>query len=197
MDCLLVVEDDPSEAVMRRLIADYRPTLRIAQVLPKRGNQPIRMGIQRFRNACHVLPHIILADLDEKPCAPALLAEWQAQHLPQRILFRVAVREVEAWLLGDRDGIASFLGVPVSRVPQRPEEVADPKQALINIARKGRSRRFVEEFVPPPGSSASQGPFYNYHLAAFVRDSWSVRTAGEHCPSLARAIHALTRFMAT
>ncbi len=54
--------------------------------------------------------------------------------------FRVAVREVEAWLLADREQIARFLSIARSRVPQSPETLDNPKQRLVELARHSRRR---------------------------------------------------------
>lgn len=53
--------------------------------------------------------------------------------------FRIAVREVEAWLLADAEQAAGFLAVPLARIPAEPETLPDPKATLIALA--GRSRK--------------------------------------------------------
>jgi hypothetical protein len=115
--------------------------------------------------------------------------------LPPRLLFRIAVREVEAWLLADREGIANFLGVAKIKVPQNPEAEHDPKNTLINLARKSRKRRLTIEIVPEPGSRASIGPLYNARLSEFVMEHWDVGNARLSSPSLDRALHRLSLFM--
>ena len=106
MDCLLVVEDAPSEAVLRRLVGLAGNKLNVTDVIRAGGFGQIKSRIANFRNACHVVPHIVMTDLDAYPCPPDLLKDWKVGELPDRMLMRVAVREVESWLLADRDGIA-------------------------------------------------------------------------------------------
>jgi hypothetical protein len=48
---------------------------------------------------------------------------------------RFAVNELESWLLADREGLANFLGIAVSRMPICPEREEFPKKTLVNISR--------------------------------------------------------------
>lgn len=192
---LVVVEDELSEAVMRRLIASSSPRLRVDRVINERGNSQIRIGIPKYKTASHALPHIVLTDLDRIPCAPALLGEWRVGELPARMLFRIAVREVEAWLLADRSGIATFLDVPTTKVPLHPELLDDPKKSLIGLARKSRKRRLAQEIVPENGSAASIGPLYNAHLSRFVSENWNIDEARRLAPSLDKAFHRVAEFL--
>jgi hypothetical protein len=57
-------------------------------------------------------------------------------------MVRVAVREVESWVLADRRRIANFLSAPLNSIPMDPEQLDDPKMALLTLARAhARSRR--------------------------------------------------------
>ena len=110
------------------------------------------------------------------------------------MLFRVAVREVEAWLLADRDGFANYLNLPLAKTPQHPEQEVDPKQSLLGLVRRCKKRRLVEELVPTNGSSASIGPLYNKRMGEFVRDTWNITRAAENSDSLARAVSRISSF---
>lgn len=192
-----VVEDELSEAIVRRIVADSGRRLLIDRVINARGNSQIRLGIPKYRNAAKAVPHLVLTDLDRLACAPELLAEWQVGHLPAGMLFRVAVREVEAWLLADRPGIAEFLAVSEVKIPAQPEQLDDPKLSLINIARKSRKRRLAEEIVPAPGSAAPYGPLYNVRLAEFVANRWNPGRARQASPSLDRTLTRVAGFLPT
>lgn len=185
--CVLVVEDVAGEVALRRLLRDLAPTWAVHLVDNCRGVDRMRLRFPRYRQASHVMRHVLLADLDRRPCAPELLHAWNARSEPRRLMVRVAVREVEAWLLGDRAGVAGWLQVPTARIPAAPETEIDPKAALLALGRRSRSRRFASEFCPEPGSSASQGPLYNDHVARFVRDHWNLAAARRAVPSLERA----------
>lgn len=192
---LVAVEDELSAAVMRKLIQATGRNFVISRIMNARGYGRLKADMGKFKTASHVLPHVVLTDLDQYPCPPALLADWKALALPPRLLLRIAVREVEAWLLADREGIAAFLSVAKGKVPQNPEAEADPKRTLINLARRSRKKRLALELIPETGSSASIGPFYNARLSEFVNSSWDVERARTVSPSLDRALCRLTSFM--
>lgn len=154
----------------------------------------MRLRFPRYRQASHVMRHLLLADLDRHPCPPALLNAWGARSEHARLMLRVAVREVEAWLLGDRTGVASWLQVPAVRVPAAPEAEPDPKAVLLALGRRSRSRRFASEFCPAPGSSASQGPLYNAHVGRFASEQWNLAAARRVVPSLDRACSRISEW---
>lgn len=194
MNVLLVVEDEPSEAVLRRLVASARHKLKVTTVIRALGAGNIKNRLPNFRNASHVIPHIVMTDLDAYPCPPELLKDWNAGALPERMLIRIAVREVESWLLADREGIAKFIKVPSVKIPLRPDDLPDPKQALLNLARKSRSRRFASEFVPAAGSKAKHGPAYNQYLSEFAAQDWDTTQAALASPSLQRSLVRVQEF---
>lgn len=192
---VVAVEDELSGVVMRRLIASSGRDFAIDRLINTRGNSQLKAGMRKFKSASHGLPHVILTDLDRYTCPPALLEHWRAVHLPPQLLFRIAVREVESWLLADREGIAEFLHVAVAKVPRNPEAELDPKRSLINLARRSRKRRLAEELVPSFGSSATIGPLYNTRLSEFVNSTWDIDRAKVLADSLSRTIGRLAVFL--
>ena len=193
-DVLLVVEDELSGIVLRKLVEELGKGLFVNNVLLMGGFGKIKTGVQRFKNASKVTPHIVLTDLDMRDCAPTLLKDWSVDTATKDMLFRVAVREVEAWLLADREGVAKYLNLPLAKIPQHPELENDPKQAFFSLVRKCKKRRLVEELVPATGSSASIGPLYNSRMGNFVRDNWNIQRAAVNSDSLSRAIKRISSF---
>lgn len=191
----LVVEDALSFAVMEKLLGYTGRGYVVTLPLVERGFGNIQRFIVKYRNASHALPHIVLTDLDQAKCPPFLREQWGVTTLPESMLFRVAVRETEAWLLADRAGFSAFAGIPPGKVSQEPESLADPKQTLINLVRRSRNKRLVAELVPSQGSRISIGPLYNERLSSFVRERWDVATAMEIAPSLKRTVARLKTFL--
>ncbi len=190
---MVVTEDVLSETVLQRLLQNTgysgaAPIFRIA-----RGNAAIRKNLGKYKGASNTIPHIVLTDLDLYPCPLALMNDWRVGALPQSMLLRIAVREVEAWLLADREGIASFLHTAVEKVPFEPELLDNPKHALFGIIRKSRKRRLVTDMVPLPG--AHIGPLYNDRMCDFALNHWKVEAAVENAPSLARNIARISDFL--
>ena len=112
--------------------------------------------------------------------------------------FRIVVREVEAWLLADRERIANYLGIPRRLVPSEPELVHDPKKLMIRLAMHSRHRRIRYEMVPHPGSGREVGPAYNSRLIEYVENKnrgWRPEIAARHSESLARCMHRLNNLL--
>ncbi|CAN5726255.1 hypothetical protein BH11PSE13_BH11PSE13_26850 [soil metagenome] len=195
LDVALVVEDELSLAVMLKVLAFSERGYTVLRPLVERGVDNIRKSLTKYRNASRALAHVVVVDLDEAACAPLLRAQWGLVTLPDRMLFRVAVREVEAWLLADRAGFANFAGILPSKISQTPEALSDPKQALLNFVRSSRNRRLVQEIVPKQGTSMSKGRLYNERLGEFVRNEWDVATAMQAAPSLQRTVMRLKDFL--
>lgn len=195
LEVVLVVEDTLSLVVMAKLLAHTGRGYAVTRQLVERGFGNIRRSVVKYRNASHALPHVVLTDLDQAACPPFLREQWGVATLPNSMLFRVAVREVEAWLLADRAGFSDFAGIPRNKVSQTPESLLDPKQTLLNLVRRSRNRRLATELVPSQGSSMSIGPLYNERLGTFVRESWDIGAAMELAPSLKRTVDRLHTFL--
>lgn len=183
------VEGNLDEAVVRRLIIDCGGHL--GKLRGRRGLPYIRKHIRGYNeDARYGGIWFVLVDLDCDGCAPALVAEM----LPEPaagMCFRVAVHEVEAWLLADRAGFAKWASVPVSRIPDDVEAIAQPKEQLIAIVRKSRRREWRDAIVPRPGSDQREGPAYTSVLTEFVASDWDVEAAASVAPSLDRALRCL------
>ena len=114
---------------------------------------------------------MVLVDLDhDAECAPPFCAEWVPSPAPY-LCFRVAVREVEAWLMADADSLASFLSVVRNKIPAEPEQLDDPKTEMVNLARRSRRRAIRKDMVPRAGSGRSVGPAYASRLIEYVQTS--------------------------
>lgn len=188
------VEGATDEAVSRRLILHVGGEP--GPVYGKNGKPHLRERIRGFNNAARHAPWLVLVDLDQdEECAPPLRTTWLPASAP-RLCFRVAVRSVEAWLLADTDGIAAFLGISRSRVPDDPDGLTAPKQALVNLARASRRRAIREDMVPREGSGRSVGPAYTSQMIDFVSRDWRPERAAARSDSLRRAIACLQRLAA-
>ena len=185
----IAVEGSLDEAVAERLIADYGGQL--GAVHGKQGRSFVRKHISGYNaGARYGGIWFVLVDLDLDRCAPELVAEMLPDHAPG-MCFRVAVREVEAWLLADRAGFARWAGVPANRIPVDVEAIEQPKEQLIGIVRGSRYRERRGALVPRPDSGGTEGPAYTSALSEFVASVWDVEAAASAAPSLARAIRCL------
>jgi len=141
------------------------------------------------------LSFLLLTDLDTRPCPPDLLDDWFGGIAkPDSMLLRVAVREVESWVLADRVRFAGWLGVPENEVPAAPEACLDPKADLLVLAKKSKKYDLKEGLLPKKGAPSKIGLEYNDLLCAFVSSEWRLEEAAKLAPSLARAIRRLREF---
>ena len=154
----------------------------------------LRRTVRGWNAAARGVPFVLLTDLDTRRCPAELINEWLGVPKHHNLLFRVAVREVESWLLADSAGLSTFLGVGRNLVPSDPDLLPDPKLTLINLARRSRQRMIRESIVPPRGSTAKQGRDYNGCLCGFVRNHWDLDTAMAGSPSLNRTVNRLSNF---
>lgn len=189
------VEGNLDEVVIRRLIEDTGGTL--GPVHGRKGKNYLRDKINAFNHAARFRPWIVLVDLDQDAdCAPRLRQEW-LKRPNHGMLFRVAVREVESWLLGDRDRLAYFLHVNRDRISSNPEDLPNVKRTMVDLARRSRRREIVEDMVPGPTAGRIVGRAYSSRLSEFVLDKiagWRPSVAAQVCPSLRRFIDRLENF---
>lgn len=193
----VLAEGHLEEAVAQRLARGCG--FFVDKVFGKHGWSYVQGRIRALNEAASLAPHLALVDLmDVRPrpdCPASLVRAWLPNRHPN-MLFRVVVRELESWLLADREGIADLLHVPLTRVPRLPEEEPDPKRALVNLARRSRSRRLREALVPRAGSTAQVGPDYNPLLEQFILHGWNPTTARAVAPSLDRCLTRLEELRA-
>jgi hypothetical protein len=190
----LAVEDALSEAMLRKMIEQCAEALDVCACYQRHGQGYLKKNIGGFNSAARITPFIVLTDLDAIECAPFLITEWLPYGSHRNLLLRVAVREVESWLLANRDGFARYLSISEALIPLKVEDIMDPKQFLIGLARKSKKRSIREAIVPKMGSGAVQGPDYNGALIDFVRHFWDIDEAANNAASISRAIERIAAF---
>lgn len=190
----LVVEDALSESLVRRLTAAATQEFYLNVVYSRGGNGHIKENIARYNAAAKRTPFIVVTDLDYLACPSQLISDWLKVPVENNMLFRIAVREAEAWVLGDRPAFARLLGIGLAAIPARPETLRDPKLELLTLAKKSRIRRIREGLVREDFPNPMQGPDYNGILTQFVASSWNPDTAQDICPSLKRMRERLNAF---
>jgi hypothetical protein len=193
-DLILAVEDQVSEAALRRVVGDSLD-LQIVKCMVSRGFGQLKSRALSY-NQCSVrFPVILLTDLDRAECPPGLLEDWLGEAVRQpNFLLRVAVRSVESWVMADSAAFAEFFAVPSSVMPRDTDAIRAPKQFLIDLVRRKSRRRSVrDDVVPRPGRQAIQGAAYNEVLCQYLSDCWNPEAASIHSQSLAKTIMALER----
>ena len=185
----MLLEGDGDVPIARRLLESVG--LDIGTVYGLNGKNRVDAQIAAYNSAARFAKWLVLRDLNgDASCAPLLVRDLLPQ--PSRgMCFRIAVRAVEAWLLADRQRIAAFLRVPVARVPRSPDQLRDPKTAVVNLARRSRRKAIQADMVPARGLSSKVGAGYTARLIEYASDHWRPIVAADASPSLNRALAAM------
>lgn len=190
----IVFEDRLSAAIIERLLEFSPKKVEINRRISGYGSGYIRKRISAYQKASQYEPFFILLDADNEDCALNVLNALVPPGLRQpKCLLRIAVREVEAWLLADAKGISRFMGISEALVNRSPESLADAKGHLLGLARRSRKKEITEGLLPAPRTSAVIGPEYNQVLSVFVERNWDVRAAARRSESLSRALGAVEK----
>lgn len=186
------VEGNLDEAVARKLLqaVGAKPGF----VYGKNGKQGLLKRLAGYNNAANSTrcPWLVIVDLDnDADCAPSFLKQCKL-NLSSCMCFRIAVRAVEAWLLADRQSIATFLRVPASQITPRPErDLLDPKAEMVKLASQSSDARLRAAIVPRPGSGRSIGSGYTACLIEYVHKYWRPSIAAQNADSLRRALDCI------
>ncbi len=194
----IAVEDELSESVARRVLGHAAPKFAIGTTHRRGGFGYLRTRIRGWNEAARSRPIFLLTDLDDHACPSALIEDWLGEDLHANLVFRVAVREIESWLLADWSGITTFLKIPKKYLrscsPPVPEQLRDPKAALIDLCSRSSDRDVKLRIVPSAQSTARVGREYNTCLCEFAGQSWNPEEARRRASSLDRAIRRLASF---
>lgn len=158
------------------------------------GVTGLRRNLARYCQLSDRFRVLCIADTDGG-CAKDMRGEWLPKRSLPNFALRFAVQEAESWIMADREALADFLDVRVSRVPLNPDDVYDPKSSLLELARRARDRELradlVSQFNPTKAGSG-----YNERLVAFVSTQWRPHVASGQSESLARAVRQVTNWAA-
>ena len=189
---ILAVEDELSEAISTKILKSFG--IEIMIVLREGGNAYLRQKAPELNRSANGVDIFLLTDLDSpEDCPPGLIHSWIKGPLNPRFLFRVAVMEVESWLMADREAVAKFLSIPVNRIPLSIDDIPEPKEFLVSLARKSKKRRLRDELVPKPRAKIPVGYGYKTRLIQFVRDHWDLERAATVSPNLKRTLDRISQ----
>ncbi len=190
----LAVEDELSNVVARKVLTAVG-RYSVVATYGRQGNTFLKKKLKAYNSAAAHGVWLVMTDLDQALCPPSLIVEWFGKtKRDSNLLFAVVVREVEAWLLADREGFARFGGMRVASIPLKPEQIQNPKEELIRLMRLSRKRELREDIVPAEGTGRRQGFNYNGTLSLYVRDFWSLPIAQANSASLDRLVRMLREF---
>lgn len=190
-EVILVTEGYTDEQVASRLLASCGLGVRLS--VSGEGKDAITRDIGKWKAAARYRAVVVLRDLDEDASCAAELRAAIVGRAPPLLVFRIAVRAVETWLMADRAAFAAHFELEPKVLESDLEALANPRKHLLDLISRHAGRHIRERMLPAPGSRHRQGPLYATDLADFARQAWRPdRAARQDGPdSLVRAIRRL------
>ena len=201
-DIFIVGEDDATRAVIKRLIKDYNHNLNILQNIPARGSE-IESKIEEFNKLAQMYPVILLTDLDDEPCAPIKKGKMLDGIIQsQYFMVNIAYDEVEAWLMADTKGFASYFGISVNSMPQFVMQKMQGRKLLSEISLDVKSSWHLTHVLAhlsnksdiraqisvPKEEKTCKGREYNSVIVPYIENFWHPEVARQASDSLNRMI---------
>jgi len=106
----LAVEDSLSEVVARTILRQSDKKYYVSNCLGKKGFGYLKSKIKAFNKASQKLPFFVLTDQDNG-CPPDKIDSWLGVIPHSNLIFRIAVMEIESWVMADREAIAKYLSI--------------------------------------------------------------------------------------
>ncbi len=186
------VEGPSDEAALRQIVQTVG--VQLGEVYGRNGKVQVVRSLGGYNYAARHEPWVVLIDLDNEACVVSALNTWLPE--PSDLMcLRVAVRELEAWLLADRERFSQYFSVSLALIPMSPDDLQDPKLALLNLVRRSRRSSIKFDMLPDPKLGQSIGPAYTAKIIEFINaeDGWRANIAAQSSPSLQRAIEAIAQ----
>lgn len=188
-----ITEDQLSTTVATRLVTDCDRRWKVGVPITTGGAGKLFAELPQYLQIANSLPVFLLTDLDRLDCAPTLAQQYRPPRgWPERFLFRIAVREVENWLLADHQGFSKFTGIPVNKLTPASESITDPKQHLLSLVHRHASSDMKARLVTRHSGGLRPGTAYNATLSEFAAHIWQPVHAEQHSDSLKRARQRLS-----
>jgi len=104
----IICEDVIHEAVIKKIL-DSTELFEVDSPYVEGKRSNIQEKIIKYNMSAEENNFFCLVDLDFDKCAPSLIKEWfDGFDKNPRLIFRVAVPEVESWLIADTKNFARF-----------------------------------------------------------------------------------------
>lgn len=175
------------------IVRQIRPGTNIGGQICAGGFGAFKAKIAALNQVAARMPVFMLADGDQDNCVVNQRNSWMPAKAHKHLILRLAVREAESWILADHEGFGKFAELSTAALPGLPDDIRDPKEALIGFIGKSKRRVLREEMLPAKHARAKIGLGYNLHLTDFVQQQWDAKRASERSPSLARSLRSLER----
>lgn len=190
MKISIATEDILTEEILIKIISSL-DNISIPHKLGKQGSGFLLNSLQKLNELSRAHHVIAIFDLDLKPDAEEFksLLENKITNKTQTFNIIISVREIESWILADREGFSEYLSISKEKICRAPDELLDPKEKIISLARLSKISDIKKGIPPKKGAAAKVGLSYNSLLSNFIRDKWDSERASKYSPSLLKALH--------
>jgi hypothetical protein len=180
-------------AILQRLATDVGLVPGDCYGLKGKSHLDQRTG--NYNSASNHEPWLILRDLDHDCECPGALVIAKIGVQGRWLQYRVAVREVEVWLMADGATFCDKYHISTALLPRNLEALESPKSSILQLLAASRSRDIRESMVRArPGQPLRIGPEYNALLCEFALKHWNPTSGQRHSRSLERALVRLKEF---
>jgi hypothetical protein len=194
----IAFEDILSEAVITRILSRFFPEARIARRFHGRGSGYLKLHLQAFVNGSRHIPYFVLIDSDRESCAKKFLTTLIKDKPPRQCMLRIAVHEVESWLLADFNNLLKSLKIQSGKCfYNNTDEIERPKEYILKIIDRGAPEVIKKSLIHASCGGATQGPGYNSFMVRFAMEQWNIDAALYHSESLKRAVECISNFRKT
>jgi len=194
----LVVEGETDYLIISRLCEYFN--IPLGSPFIAKGKDRLLKNLDGYINAARFKPFIVLIDLDEDfSCAPEALRKWVKVRADYLIL-RIPVHAIDSWILADREGFSKFFSVPIKYIPVSTDNEKKPKEKMMSILNKSRSKTIKKKMLPRTAAKRKVGSLYSATLKEFifgvpegVKPKWNPFQAAQCSDSLNRCLKALNQ----
>lgn len=181
-------EDELGESLADCLVQAAGGSLEVGVRMRRQGCGYLRKKLPELIRLAPHIPVLLLTDQDKSECAPGLIHHWLGKYkCPDNLLFRVVVRESESWLLADHTAFSDFFSVPAHHIPDRPDDLDDPKATMLSLIWRHSPRSLRADMAAQGKGGLRQGLAYNARCREFVDQFWRIDRAIHLSESLDRA----------
>lgn len=188
----VVYEDIPSFELIKVIFDQHPRDFKVDRSFTKGGFGYIKKNIMSFNQASATTPFLVITDLDQLSCPAELINQWFRYPKHTNLLLTIAVREIESWIMADKEGFSDFFSLR-SNIAVDVESIGNPKKYLLNIINQ-KSRKAILKREMLPVGNAQVGRGYNATLIKFIRNQWSLLRARENSCSVNRLYDRLTEY---
>lgn len=196
MKISIATEDILTEEVMVKILSSVSD-VDIPFKLGKKGCGYLKKNIHKFNELSYRHNVLVVFDSDLQTNINEFRSsiEKEIKNKSRSLDIIIPVREIESWILADREGLSAFLNISGDKLCRSPDDLLDPKEKIISLAKLSKNADIRKGIPPKKGAASKVGLSYNTLLTRFVQENWDIDRAKVHSPSLRTALMTINRIV--